>query len=144
MAMIQIPNAGKMAFAQGFIIPWIGPGSTNGAVRLFKADIDIDNDSVLADFDDEEADFPGYAGQNLAAASLAVVGNIARITFAAASFIMNDDSPSNTIYGYYIKGSWVSGTYLYWAEKFTTPVEMDHDGAELLFVPRLDIDQIGS
>lgn len=140
--MIVLPDVSKKGWQDRIVRDAMFGGGGADGVHLFKSDLTLDADTTLADLQDEEADFPGYAAQNLIAPSYSViVGAVARMTFASVTFTMDDDSPANTIYGYWVRRDYF-GVFLCWCEKFDTPVEMDANGAELIFIPRLDWGQL--
>lgn len=142
--MIVIPDTAKLKFfGSGFLIDgWNITGKS--WVRLFKTDMTLDDATTLAALNAQQADFPGYAQQNLVIGPAAeIVNGRARQVFQGVSFTMNDDAPTNTIYGYYVRTTW-GGEALLFCEKFAVPQVMDFDGAELAFIPRLDLDQLSS
>jgi len=87
---------------------------------LFQNDIEPDDDTVLADFD--EADFDGYVAVDIPPAdygAVAVVAHVA-ITTSTTDAVYTADSTASTqvIYGYFVLDG--AGA-LIWAESFNTP-----------------------
>lgn len=103
-------------------------------MRLFKSNTTITSATVLSDL--TEADFTGYAAQNLSGFPAAsVVGSSGSSTGDAKTFTVGSSpSTTNSIYGYYITDS--GNTKLYGAQRDPgAPISMTLAGQTYTITP---------
>jgi hypothetical protein len=82
-------------------------------IHLYKTNVTPTTSSVVGDF--TEADFPGYAAQDVITwGAASVAGHVATITAASNTFTRSTTGAAQNIYGYYVTNA--AGTVLYWAE----------------------------
>jgi hypothetical protein len=95
-------------------------GDSPYTYHLYQNDVDPDDDSVLADFD--ECDFTGYLPVSIAPSNFgaaAVVDHIAISTSSVnAEYESDPAAAAQTTYGYYVTDV---ADDLLWAESFATP-----------------------
>lgn len=108
-------------------------------IRLFQNNITPTQTTVLSDF--TEADFNGYAFQNLTSfGSSTLVGSTAITVATLVNWTKAAGGTGNSIYGYYIQDF---SSNLLWAERDpSAPVNMNVDGATYGVIPQLALQDI--
>jgi hypothetical protein len=104
-------------------------------VGLFKSDIEITKDTVLADL--TVADFSGYAPSAAQVWADPIVDQAGNAIVAAPSVIFHAATPltvSNSVYGWYLVDS--GGTVLLAAERFPEAVEVSSPASAVFVQPR--------
>lgn len=105
-------------------------------VHLFKNDYTPVPGSLFANF--TEADFTGYAAQDLAMnLPVTVSGKATCTNNVVMSFTMGTPGTTNTVYGYYVALNADTFGYgrLLWAERFDNPVFFTNSGDQLNLTP---------
>lgn len=105
-------------------------------VHLFKNNYVPDNTTVFSNF--TEADFTGYAAQDLVMDLPVTVGGKATCTaHSVLSFTMGMPGTTNTVYGYYISLNADTFGYgrLLWCERFDNPMYFTNFGDQLNLTP---------
>lgn len=121
MSVAVIPDAGMKAMLELII-------AGEAKVRLAKASITVDKDTVIGDF--TEADFNGYAAATLSWGSITIDGDNNAVSVAGdAVFTRGPSAGSNTIYAWYLTDS--AGTVLYAGRTLDTPVPMNGEDDSL-------------
>lgn len=103
-------------------------------IRLFKNNFTPNPDQVLGDL--EEADFTGYAASSAVTWGTVFTNSdgFAEVIGSTKQFTATGSAVTNVVYGYYATNA--AGDTLYWAERFSTPREMDEGADAIPIVPR--------
>ena len=127
---LKVPNGGELKLMDA-IRTYL---NSNAYLKLFKNDKAPGDTDTTAGY--TEADFPGYAGIQLASWSAAVTNADGKgeLNETARTFTMTGSSPTNTIYGYYVTDG---SNNLLWAERAAAPYAMDANGKTYTVVPKL-------
>ena len=94
-------------------------------VRLYKNDFTPTIDSEVSDF--TEADFSGYSGESVSGSTGLDANGYPVLTDPAYVFQHNGGATMNTIYGFYIVNTNTTPERVEWAERFSTPIDMEFD-----------------
>jgi hypothetical protein len=138
LSNLVVPWVGEVAFAsqiQAALAALIA--AVKLKVKLYKNNFSPVGATVPADF--TEADFTGYAAQNVPPLTPVFLNDSNQAEFDATAiniWTATDAVSPNTIYGYYVEDT-TAGPVLLWAEKFDTPVDMTTGGKTLILLLRL-------
>lgn len=129
---IVVPRVSLIVEAQQHVVYTL-----SAKVKLFKNDIEPDEDTVLGDM--EECDFDDYGLQSLNADPViaSALDGEGRLwtTWNELTWTKGAGMTSNNVYGYYVVSS--DGLFLFWVERFPgAPVPMSILGEMIRFTPR--------
>lgn len=134
---IKISNEAERNLLNIYVTLW---ASTPATVRLYKADITPADDDELADYSANEANYSGYAAQNLAGGAVAGApdgGGRATASWTLQSYAHNGGGTSNSVYGYYVTNN--GNDELLWAERFPNAVTFAVAGDGVQITPRFTL-----
>jgi hypothetical protein len=129
---LLVPNQGEQIALEALVGKTAGQ---NLVLRLFKSNTTPAESDTEATY--TEADFTGYAGITLTAASWSFSGgNPSTLSYAQQTFTSSAGSQNQPVYGYYF--TQVSSGKLVWAERFTDgPYTIVNSGDAIRVTPAI-------